>query len=121
MLKYLNTQMNKCEQSLRKQLFSQFSQGRLAFVNDIQLFQLITSAYDIRTLSGQFSIIIPGLKHLLFSSENPFQVIGFQTKFFNEKILFLNVSFCFFSIEFLLFFLFRKFNSKEIFNYLPIN
>lgn len=43
MLKYLKTQLNKCEELLRKQIYSQFSKGRFAFLNDIQLFQLITS------------------------------------------------------------------------------
>lgn len=100
MLKYLTNQLNKCEQSLRKQIYSQFSQGRLAFLNDIQLFQLITSGYDIRSLSENFSLVIPGLKNLLFSSENPDQIIGFQSKFFNEKIFLLNVRFFLFLLKF---------------------
>jgi len=43
MLKYFNSQLNKCQQVLRKQLFQENKSPRLAFLNDLQLFQLITS------------------------------------------------------------------------------
>jgi hypothetical protein len=43
MLKYLANQLTKCEESLRKQIFNENKGGRLAFLTDIQLFDLITS------------------------------------------------------------------------------
>ncbi len=45
MLKYLTNQLNKCQESLRKQLFNENKGGRLAFLTDIQLFDLITSGF----------------------------------------------------------------------------
>ncbi|CAF4117290.1 unnamed protein product [Rotaria sp. Silwood1] len=45
MLKYLNKQLTKCQESLRKQLFNETKQGRLVFLTDIQLFDLLTSGY----------------------------------------------------------------------------
>jgi hypothetical protein len=47
MLKYLTNQLNKCEESLRKQLFNENKGGRLAFLTDIQLFDLITSGFSL--------------------------------------------------------------------------
>jgi len=95
MLKYLRSQLNKCEESLRKQLFNENKGGRLAFLTDIQLFDLITSGYDIRSLSNNLSLVIPGLKNLLFSDENKEQAIGLITEYENETILFINVYFRF--------------------------
>jgi hypothetical protein len=43
MLKYLSNQLTKCEESLRKQIFNENKGGRLAFLTDIELFDLITS------------------------------------------------------------------------------
>lgn len=43
MLKYLTNQLNKCQESLRKQLFNDNKQARLALLNDIQLFDLLSS------------------------------------------------------------------------------
>lgn len=45
MLKYLTNQFKKCEEFIRKQLFIENKQGRLAFLNDIQLFDLLTSGF----------------------------------------------------------------------------
>ncbi len=91
MLKYLTSQLTKCQESLRKQLFNENKGGRLAFLTDIQLFDLITSGYDIRSLSTNLSFVIPGLKHLLFSEDTKEEAIGLITEYQNETILFLNV------------------------------
>lgn len=45
MLKYLTSQLTKCQQSLRKQMFNEDKGGRLPFLNDIELFQLMTSGW----------------------------------------------------------------------------
>lgn len=45
MLKYLKKQLMKCEETLRKQLYVEHRRGRLAFLTDLQLFQLITSGF----------------------------------------------------------------------------
>ncbi|CAF3502703.1 unnamed protein product [Rotaria socialis] len=88
MLKYLTNQLNKCQQSLRKQLFNDNKQARLALLNDIQLFDLLSSGYNIQSLSNNLCFVIPGLKHLLFSDENKDEAIGLITEHQNEKILF---------------------------------
>jgi hypothetical protein len=93
MLKYLTNQLTKCQQSIRKQLFNENKGGRLAFLTDIQLFRLITSGYDIRSLSNNLSFVIPGLKNLLFSEEIKEEAIGLITEYQNETILFINVCF----------------------------
>ncbi|CAF1362050.1 unnamed protein product, partial [Rotaria sordida] len=43
MLKYLTNQLNKSQQSLRKQLFNQYKRGRFVYLSDIELFDLLTS------------------------------------------------------------------------------
>ncbi len=115
MLKYLTNQLIKCQESLRKQLFNENKGGRLAFLTDIQLFDLITSGYDIRSLSTNLSFVIPGLKNLLFSEENKGQAIGLITEYQNETIHLLNVrNYIFRSNLIFLSNYFRKFYSKEI-------
>lgn len=45
MLKYLTNQLNKCQDSIRKQLFYDNKQSRLNFLNDLQLFDLLSSGF----------------------------------------------------------------------------
>ena len=113
MLKYLFSQLSKCQEALRKELYSENKRGRLAFLNDRDLFLLITagqnrssffsqrererdlslfhSGYDLRSLSDHFSLVIPSLHSLLFSEQLPDEVIGCLTTTHQENILFSNV------------------------------
>ncbi|CAF4198685.1 unnamed protein product, partial [Rotaria sordida] len=88
MLKYLTNQLNKSQQSLRKQLFNQYKRGRFVYLSDIELFDLLTSGYNIQSLSHYLSYVIPGLKNLLFSHENKDQSIGLITEHQYETIIF---------------------------------
>lgn len=110
MLKYFQIQLTKCEENIRKQLYVEHHQGRLAFLTDLQLFELISSG-EIRcfgSMRNEFSsfegsqmeenhlplrFIVPSMSNLLFSPEQSGQIIGLTTRYHQESILFLNVRF----------------------------